>query len=189
MWLRNNFINYIIENPFKTWWKARKYFKRPTISVSIHRVSKIRGYPYASYNALGKILDIDIQDILWKDKFDSPRYERGPLIYICLFRCIALSISFHIYYLSEFGEKQNGDSEYWEYLLNWLYYKKRKTLKCYSTWVGDSKLYKKVEYGNAEDGSEDTFTPFNYIIPCVSLSLNKRGIKKLKQELNLITNY
>ena len=189
MWYISNskvskWINIIIENPFKTWWKAKKYFKIPKISFKIHRVSKISGYPYASYKWIGKLLDIYIRDVRWKDKFNSPRHELNPIVWICLFRNIALWINFHIDYKDEFSEKQNGDMEYWEYILNWLYYKNKQTLRCYSTWIGNSKLYKTCKYGNAEDGSEDTWKALPYIVPCVSMSLNKQGIKELKRELN-----
>lgn len=177
-------FNFYIENPLRTWNLAKKYFKRPKISFKIHRVNKCYGYPYASYNWLSKILDINIHDVEWKDKYDSPRYEKSPLIYICLFRLVAISIQFNIFYLDEFGEKQNGDMEYWEYVLRWLYYNNEKTLKCYSTWTGASRIYKIVHFGNTEDGSEDTFTPASYTTPCVAMSLNKQGIKELKRELN-----
>ena len=179
-----NWFSYYIEDPLHTWSLAKKYFKRPRISFSIHRVYKYKCYPYASYNRISKILDIYIHDVFWKDKWDSPRHERSPLIWICLFRWIAFTVRFSIHYYDEFGEKQNGDMLYWEYLLNWLHYKEKKTLKCYSTWVGDSKIYKKCEYGKAEDGSEDTVTPLPYVKPCVAMSLNKNGIKELKRELN-----
>lgn len=177
-------INISIENPFKTWWKARKYFKKPKCRWGFHLVNHGHGYPYATWLRLGKILDINIHDVWWKDKWNSPRHERNPLIYICLFRKFALTIGFHIYYYDEFGSKQDGDMEYWEYLLNWLYYKEKRTLRCYSCWTGNSKLYRQRKYGNAEDGSEDTFEPYNYVVPTVAMSLNKEGIKQLKKELS-----
>lgn len=68
--------------------------------------------------------------------------------------------------------------EYWEYLLNWLYYKK--TLKCYSCWVGDSRLYKSIKYNK----DEDIVTPMPIVTPTVAMSLNKEGIKQLKKELD-----
>lgn len=173
-----------VRDPLKTWWKARKYFKRPKITAKIHKVYTFRGYPYATYHRLGKILDIYIHDVCWKDKFDTPRHERNPLIFICLFRKIALTVFFNIKYYDEFGEKQNGDMEYWEYLLTWLYYKNKRTLKCYSSWTVNSQLYKTVKWGKAEDGSEDEHIPITYTLPCVAMSLNKRGIKELKRELN-----
>lgn len=181
----DNYFAWFIENPLKTWWKARKYFKLPKIKPHFHLVYKYKNYPYASYQRIGKILDIWITDVMWKDKYDSPRHERNPLIWICLFRKFAFSITFNVFYLDEFGERQRGDSLYWEYLLNWLIYKERKTLRCYSTWVGDSRLYKQVKEYGKEEGSVDTYKPLSYVLPCVALSLNKRGIKELKRELNI----
>lgn len=177
----NSYISYWIENPFKTWWKARKYFKRPKLHCCFTRENFYR---------VGKILDIEISNVQWKDKWNTPRHEKSPIISIKLFRKFEFSITFSIYYLNEFGDKKNGDMEYWEYLLNWLYYKQKKTLKCYSAWREDSKLYKYItKHGNSEDGSEDEYSPFPIVTPCVSMSLNKKGIKQLKQELNIENDY
>lgn len=176
-----SWINYYIENPFKTWWKARKYFKRPKLSFHILRVTKFKNYPYASYKWIGKLLDIRIEDVQWKDKFNSPRHEGNPRIWICLFRTIAFAVNFNVYYEDEFGEKQSGDLEYWEYVLNWLYYKNQKTLRCYSAWTRNSQLYRTRHWNKTED--KDTVTPAPSIVPCVAMSLNKQGIKQLKSEL------
>lgn len=177
-------FNIYIENPFKTWWKAKDYFKKPKSVFKFHTVKKYKGYPYIAWKYLGKILDINIHDVWWKDKFNTPRHERNPLIYICLFRKFAFTATPRIWYYDEFGEKQSGDMEYWEYILNWLYYKEEKTLKCYSIWTRDSELYRKIVYGEAENGSEDTFKPLDEAVPVVSMSLNKKGIEQLKKELN-----
>lgn len=184
MYLKNNWFHFTIENPLGTWWKARKYFKRPKISFHISKVTTYSGYPYICYKHISKILDVDIHDVWWKDKWNSPRHERNPLIWICLFRKIALCVNFNIYYKDEFDEKVDGDLYYWEYLLKWLYYKKKKTLRCYSAWSHDSRLYREVKYGKAEDGSEDIIKPFMCVVPTVAMSLNKQGIKELKLELN-----
>lgn len=171
--IHNRFIDIFIENPFKTWWKAKKYFKRPKLSFGF----------FPTHN--GKFLKINCHDILWKDKYDSPRHEINPYIEITLFNLFGFSIQFHTYYKDEFGIKQVGNIYYWEYLLSWLYYYKKKTLICYSTWTYNSKLYKYIsEYGDNIDGSEDVIKPLKLVIPCVALSLNKKGIKKLKEELN-----
>lgn len=187
MWYTKNrkqhLFNICLENPFKTWWKARKYFKRPKLKVIIHRVRKYNGYPYATWKHLGKILDINVHDVWWKDKWNSPRHERNPLIYICLFRRIALSVLFRVDYYDEFGVKKDGSMEYWEYLINWLYYQEKKSLICYSTWTHGSQLYYRTKYGKAEDGSEDVREPLPCVTPCVALSLNKKGIKELKLEI------
>lgn len=186
LWTTNkwdSWINIYIQDPLATWKQVKEYFKKPKISFRICRVKKTSGYPYASYHWIGKILDINIKDVQWKDKWNSPRHERNPLIWICIFRCIAFTINFNIYYEDEFGEQRSGDMEYWEYILDYLYYKDKKTLRCYSAWMHDSKLYRKRIFGKAEDGSDDTFKPCPCIVPCVAMSLNKEGVKKLKEEL------
>lgn len=175
-------FNIWIENPFKTWWKARKYFKRPKIHFTFHLVHIYGPYPYATYYRLGKILDISANDVMWKDKYDTPRHERSPYIFICLFRKFGLSITTRIDYYNEFGEVERGDMYYWEYLLNYLYY--NKDLLSFSQWMGTSRIYNMRVYGNAEDGSEDVIEPFRYVVPVVPMSLNKEGIKQLKEELN-----
>lgn len=170
----SNLIAWSIENPFKTWWKARKYFKLPKIKISFSK-SKW-SFPYASKLRQGKILDINIHDVIWKDKYDSPRTERSPLIYICLFGKYSIWITPSITYKDEFNEKHNGNDYYWDYLLSYVYY--TDSLKCYSTWTTDSDLYS--TYGNYED---DEYIPLKRIIPVVAMSLNKKGIESLKKEL------
>lgn len=179
-------INLYIQDPLTTWKRVKKYFKKPKISFKIHKVTKISGYPYATYKRIGKILDIYIHDVQWKDKWDTSRFESSPYIWICLFRRLALSVQFNIFYQDEFGEDIDGNREYWEYVLDYLFYKDQKTLRCYSVWEGQSQLYKEVIYGNAEDGSDDKYKPYPWIIPTVAMSLNKEGIKQLKNELNPI---
>lgn len=176
-----NLFSCTLKNPLRTWWKARKYFKMPIPKIRIHRVNSFNSYPFICYHYISKILHIFSRDIRWKDKYNSPRHEQSPLIYICLFKKLAISISFSIYYRDEFGGRQIGDMQYWEYLLWYLYYNKRNTLKCYSTWTTSSKLYK--YHKNDTDESEDIYCPYQIIIPCVAMSLNKRGIKRLKEEL------
>lgn len=179
MWYTTGIVEYFfdicISNPFKTWWKARKYFRRPKLSFQWYFRRSIRGR--------GKILSLHISDIQWKDKYDSPRHEFSPFIEINLLNVIGLHIESKVPYFNEFGEEQDGSVEYWEYLLDWLYYKDRKTLKCYPTWVTQSQLYEKVTHW-AEVAIDDVTEPYPYIIPCVAMSLNKRGIKELKRELH-----
>ena len=174
----SKWVDIMIENPFKTWWKAREYFKRPKLRFRTFTTS------WRAYKRGGRILEIDCMDVIWKDKFNSPRHEQSPHISILLFNKFGIRVDFHIDYYDEFGEIQNGDMLYWEYLLEWLYYKEKNTLRCYSSWTGNSQLYKTIKWGKAEDGSEDERIPMTYTLPCVALSLNRRGIKELKRELN-----
>lgn len=165
-------VNISISNPFKTWWRARKYFKRPKTRFKCG--FNVYLCPFVSTNYVGKILDIYIRDVQWKDKYNSPRHEQNPMIWIHLFSKFTICIYPEVTYKNEFGEDTDSSYVYWEYLLDYLYYSK--TLKCYPTWVGTSLLYKHT----VKDTEEYYYT----VVPSVSMSLNKKGIKQLKKELN-----
>lgn len=159
-----------ISNPLKTWWKAHKYFKFPK--------PRIRFF-YRNWT-INQILEIDIHDVYWKDKWNSPRHEISPRIYFCLFDRIGFTITFPIEYINEFGEKENYDMEYWEYLLDYLYYSK--SLKVQSWWSRDSEIYTITKrFGIAEDGSEDVKKSLRLAIMTHLFSLNKRGLKEFKK--------
>lgn len=166
----SNLIAFTINNPLKTWWKARKYFKFPHVFIGIYCNSCL--HPYATNKWRGKILDVNIQDVMWKDKCDTPRHERNPFIYICLFSRLSLLITFPMRYKNEFDEWEDCSDDYWEYMLDYLYYSHN--LKDFSFGVMSSKIYKKIDF------SRDTVVPYDFIIPVVASSLNKRGIKELK---------
>ena len=172
-----NLIALSIENPLKTWWKARKYFKFP--NIAIHFSNNKYSFPYASEFWRGKLLDINIHDLFWKDKYNSPRHEVNPLIYICLFNKWSLWIIFNKTFINEFGDKTDESMHYWEYLLDYLYYSK--SLKLSSYWVTDSKVAQIKEFGNAEDGSEDIRKSMQIYIPDQLISLNKKGLKEFKK--------
>lgn len=174
---RGKYFAWSIENPFKTWWKARKYFKFP--NIAIHFSNNKNSFPYASKSWQGKLLDINIHDLFWKDKYNSPRHERNPLIYICLFGKWSLWITFHKTFIDEFGDKTDESLHYWEYLLDYLYYSK--SLKLSSYWVTNSKVAQTKKFGNAEDGSEDICKPMQLYIPDQLISLNKKGLKEFKK--------
>lgn len=166
----SNLISFTINNPLKTWWKARKYFKFPHVSIGIYCNPYL--HPYATIKWRGKILDINIQDVMWKDKYNTPRHERNPFIYVCLLGQLTLWIAFSMRYKDEFNEWQDCSDDYWEYMLDYLYYSHN--LKDFSFGVMSSKIYKKIDF------SRDTVVPYNFIVPVVASSLNKRGIKELK---------
>lgn len=176
----DNLISFSIENPFKTWWKARKYFKFPDVRVVL--TDNIHAYPYASSKWRGTLLDIDIHDVYWKDKYDSPRHERNPLIYICLFSKWSLWITFHKTFINEFGDKTDESIHYWEYMLDYLYYSK--SLKLNTFWTIDSKVAKIIDVGDSEDGSDDKIKPMIVYIPDQLISLNKKGLKQFKELYN-----
>lgn len=178
----NDYFGIVLENPFKTWWKARKYFKIPKTEISFF-CKKYPGFipaPYASVNRLSKIIDINIQDVGWKDKWNSPRHENNPFIFVCLFRKFGFLIQPKIYGINEFGEKKEEDIIYWEYLLDYIYY--CKNLRLDSCWTSDSRIFTIVKkWGNKEDGTEDERIPLKIAIPTHLISLNKKGLKIFKR--------
>lgn len=172
IWNKNDeWVYYWLENPLKTWKKAKKYFKCPKSKWKIYWINKERIY---SKYPRSKILDVIFCDLSWKDKYNSPRHEENPYIFICFFKKLAFYKEYYMDYNDEFGEKENGSLEYWEYLLDYLYYSKN--LKNYGGWRRDSKLYFYWK------GKEQKLASF--YIPTVAMSLNKEGIKQLKKELN-----
>lgn len=167
-----------INNPFKTWWKARKYFKKP--SIKCHFGLLKYSFPYANRDYIGKIIDISIHDVMWKDKYNSPRHERNPYIWICLFRLFRFEISTRINALTETGKVEDRSTFYWEYLLDYLYYSK--SLKINQCWEYTSKVYHYTKYySNREDGEEDQVVPYKMVIQTPLFSLNKRGLKEFNK--------
>lgn len=167
-----------INNPFKTWWKARKYFKRP--SIKCHFGLLKYSFPYANRDYIGKIIDISIHDVMWKDKYNSPRHERNPYVWICLFRLFRFEISTRINALTETGKVEDRSMFYWEYLLDYLYYSK--SLKINQCWEYTSKVYTRTKYySNREDGEEDQIVPYKMVIQTPLFSLNKRGLKEFNK--------
>ena len=167
-----------INNPFKTWWKARKYFKKP--SIKCHFGLLKYSFPYANRDYIGKIIDISIQDIMWKDKYNSPRHERNPYVWICLFRLFRFEISTRINALTETGKVEDRSTFYWEYLLDYLYYSK--SLKINQCWEYSSKVYHYTKYySNREDGEEDQVVPYKMVIQTPLFSLNKNGLKEFNK--------
>lgn len=175
MYIRNKYINVSVKNPFETWWKARKYFKfhLPCIKIGFGKHST----SYARIDYEGKIFDANIHDVYWKDKYNSPRHERDPLVFISVFRFFYMWIIPGIYYYDEFGNKVQGNPYYWEYLLDYLYY--NKTLKLTDIWTHDSKVATKVTWN--EEGDIATRIPYKEYVRTQLFSLNKRGLKEFKK--------
>lgn len=104
--IRNKYFDLYWENPFKTYNKIKKYFKpiKPKISLNCYKSS------------CAKILEFNSFDVLWKDKYDSPRHEQNPRITISIFNYIHIMINFNM------SDESLDDMVYWEAALNWLYY-------------------------------------------------------------------
>lgn len=63
-------------------------------------------------------IQIIAQDVGWKDKYDTPRYEYAPYIWIHIFKWN------FIWYWSLPLHQKYYDDEYWEQALWYLYYNK-----------------------------------------------------------------
>ena len=117
---------------------------------------------------------------MWKDKYNSPRHERNPYFWICLFRLFRFEISTRINTLTETGKVEDRSMFYWEYLLDYLYYSK--SLKITHSWEYSSKVYHYTKYySNREDGEEDQIVPYKMVIQTPLFSLNKNGLKEFNK--------
>lgn len=102
-----DYINVFWENPLKTYNKIKKYFKpiKPKFQWTFRRAND------------AKIFLLEAYDLMWKDKYNSPRHEFNPRIFISLFNYVHLCIHWTL------GDSMD-DMVYWEAALNWLYYEK-----------------------------------------------------------------
>lgn len=174
----NKWVNICIENPLKTWKQAKEYFVKPKSKIHFFK-NPIYNCPYMNLKRIARIIDIYSSDVMWKEKYCTPRHERSPFVWVCFFRKFGFSINWNVYYRDEFNQIQKGDVYYWEYLLDYLYF--NKSLTAISTWIGISMLYSKTDYGDTEE--KDVKIPLDTVIPVIAISLNKKGIEKLKEEL------
>lgn len=158
------YFGYLIENPLKTWWKAREYFKFPKVKFSIGGIELC---PIGWVENISRILDIHICDVGWKSKFNSPRFESCPQICITLFRKYCFSIFLHVSYIDLEGRLCDVDLEYWEYLLDYLYFHKKLTIP--ALWRYKSEIF------------TDDDNPINIYIPTIPISLNKKGLQQFRR--------
>ena len=110
-WDFRKWIYLNINNPFKTMKKLKDIFK--PLKCHFKWNTKDDWFPliWCSNPAYIHIMSVDVG---WKDKFNSPRYEYPPAIWIHLFK---LNL---IWYWELSNEKYMDD--YWEQALWYLYY-------------------------------------------------------------------
>ena len=106
-------------NPFYTWWKVRKIFKRPKCHILIGK--RIWFFGIAILNQYyNPIISIKTSALGWKWKYDEVRHEWDPYIYICLFR------KYQFIWVFNWVDKNDRDSGVrsmatWEAILDYLY--------------------------------------------------------------------
>lgn len=127
-WIFINLFNLISFN-----WNRRKVLKSIE-GVFIKRYFRFtKNYaPFMFCVHRGKLLSITIQDVEWKDKWDTPRHEENPLISIGIFNKFFFNWEWR---LSKELESRNFDNEdYWEQILWYLYYSDKDINKAKETW-------------------------------------------------------
>lgn len=101
-----------LENPFKTMNELKGVFKPLTSYVKVSRKS----WSPVMWCSKPAYIHIMSEDLGWKDKFRTPRYEWPPFIWVYLF-----GVSIIVYW--ELPEHQRGEEDdYWEQALWYLYY-------------------------------------------------------------------
>lgn len=72
--------------------------------------------PCLYFGNTAKILDIKSYDILWKDKYDSPRHEESPYVAISI-------LGYTLFWTWKlYPHLKHEDYNYWEQALWYLYY-------------------------------------------------------------------
>lgn len=144
----------LLQCPFATWWRARKYFKRPKFKFYFGPMWKYLGKKqskfgeYDDYKYLGgywfaasteylkwnvpKWFPISMysRDIMSKDKYDTPRFERSGYFVIYFGRDYHKHWQFSIIinapdvYCANDCTQKDIECNYWESMLWYLYYSK-----------------------------------------------------------------
>ena len=106
--IMNKYFDIYWENPLKTYKKVKKFFLplKPKFQLSFHKGN------------CAKILELNSFDVMWKDKYDTPRHELSPYITLVLFNFIHLRVNFVA------DSDSLSEMVYWEAVLYWLYYGK-----------------------------------------------------------------
>ena len=105
-----NLFCFNIENPLATYNKVKGIFK--PLKWKFYYGNS----PITYYNQIGKILQVNIQDVGWKDKWNTPRFEESPFIMIILFN------KFKFTWVLEVSNFKGQLDFYWEQILWYLHY-------------------------------------------------------------------
>lgn len=122
-------------NPLRTIWKCRKWFKMP----------KIKWYFYKYYkwkNDDTPFIYFESYDVMWKDKFDTPRHEHDPFIKVIFFRLFCVEVKF------TYDDIYCNDNT-WEQMLWVLYYCGGDIKKAYKTWPWYNSETKNTTWDNS----------------------------------------
>lgn len=104
-----NFLYINLESPFKTMKKLKGVFK----PLKVYFKCGKSWYPIL-WCSRPYPIHIMSGDVMWKDKYDTPRYENPPYVWIHLF-------GFNLVWYWALSRQESMDN-YWEQALWYLYY-------------------------------------------------------------------
>lgn len=110
-----------IRNPKKTLNKVKNVFKPLQCKFRFSKNIIPNPVLWCSNPAL---IHIIFNDVGWKDKYDSPRFERVPYVWIHLFKWN------FVWYWTLFPHQEHKEYEYWEQVLWYLYYYNNTSYGC-----------------------------------------------------------
>jgi hypothetical protein len=146
-----------ITHPLKTWWKVGKLFRKPQANLSF----KVKKHPFL-FSIVSKDVEWEKEEVVvnWKSKYFTPLYKKNPYLELQLSYFLTIRIDWNMTYkfpknLSKRNHLGNVNKYYWEYLLDYLYF--RKNLDVYDIW--------KIE--------DDCGVPFVIPTQKISLTYNK----------------
>lgn len=124
MYKETKHCSFLINNPLKTWWKVRKYFRKPKMSIHFFKDIYHSVCPYASLENVAPWVEVRCVPEHVKLKEYDWSHESDPYIWVCFFRKFGFRIDWKITYKDKTGRKHDGGTEYWEYLYECLYDKR-----------------------------------------------------------------
>lgn len=155
-WLYYNSPIYIgtlnIFKPLKTWFSARKHFKKPHITFRCGKIDNIAtGSIYNDYFS-GRpnfIMFFDAIDVEWKYKNEDISFESEPTIVLSLFNTWKF---IWIFEAPTFENKYRNNNGYWEAVIDYVFNGKDiiKTKQEYS-WMSSVKDENGIPVKNGED--------------------------------------
>ena len=131
---KNKLFQFDWLHPTRDMRKVRKLgFIRIPVHIHAGLVEELWQHTSPFYR--GRILGIEAFDEGWKDKYNTPRFETNPHIYITLFGVFGINIIWGFKYDINAPDEERYDADrYWEQALWCLYYCEKKKKKARETW-------------------------------------------------------
>ena len=129
-WIYINLFNLVSINWNR--FKCMKEIKGVFVNLKCKYKFTINYAPFMFCVHSGKLLSVEIHDVSWKDKYDTPRHEENPFVSIGLFNY------FFFNWIWDLPSCLNTDfmdnDNYWEQALWYLYYCDKDIKKAKETW-------------------------------------------------------